>query len=99
MVVDDNAPIAVEDLAAGGENRQGFDAVAKGGFAVDFGIANLKIPEAGDQEYKDGDGKILEYGDFAGGELSVVPQRTWSFGELLFVPFGFDHLHKSVLLH
>ncbi len=76
MVVDDHAAVAIENLAARRDDGQRFDAVALGQLVVDLRVANLEVPEAGDQEEKDGNRYVLEYGDAPSGELGVVAQSA-----------------------
>ena len=44
-------------------------------FLVDLRVANLQIPEAGDQKQKNGDGGVLENRDLLRGELRIVAQQ------------------------
>jgi hypothetical protein len=50
VVVDDHAPVAVEDLAAGGQDRLRFDAVALGALVIEFRVADLQVPEPRDEK-------------------------------------------------
>src|SRR5579864_1829005 len=84
MIVDDHAAVAVQDFAARSKHRDGLDAVLHGAFLVERGITDLQIPEAGDQEQKDRDHKVLEESDFAGRELAVVAQKLIGRNLLMF---------------
>ena len=55
LVVDDHAPVAVEDLAARRQDRRALDAVSLRRFAVDVRIFYLQFPEARDQKNKNSD--------------------------------------------
>src|SRR5579864_6356573 len=46
VVIDDDAAVTVEDFAARSGDGELFDAIALGEVAVDFGLLNLKLPEA-----------------------------------------------------
>ena len=69
-----HAAIAVEDLAARGLDGELLDAIALGRFAVHFGLLDLQLPEAGDEEQEDADGEILERSHFARGEAGIVAE-------------------------
>ena len=60
LVIDDDPAIAIENLAARRENRRALDAVALRRFTVHVRILNLQLPEAGNQENKDGNGQVLK---------------------------------------
>ena len=83
MIVDDDATVAVQDAAAGGQNRHGFDAVLLGALIVELRILNLQPPEAGNQEEKDEDRGVLKDGDLASRKASVIAQRGF-VGNTLF---------------
>ena len=71
MVVDDDAAVAIENFAARSGDGQLLDAIAFGLLVIDLGVLDLQVPEAGDQKKEDEYAGVLEYGDFASGELDV----------------------------
>src|SRR5262249_7424490 len=71
MIVDDDASVAIENLPAGGQDRNRLDAVLFGPLLVNLRIPDLKVPETGDQEQENPDHQVLEKRDFAGGEFRV----------------------------
>ena len=75
MIVDDHAAIAIQNLAARRQHRNRLDAVLERPLLINLGIANLQVPEAGDQEQKDGDGDVLKECDLLRGELRIVAQK------------------------
>ena len=76
VVVDDHAPIAVQDLPSRRGHRQRLDAVAIGLLAVELRVAHLQLPESRDQIQKHGHGQVLKHHDPRAGELRIVaPQR------------------------
>jgi hypothetical protein len=84
MVVDDHPSVAVQDFAARSQHRNRLDAVLQSAFLVDLRVANLQVPEAGDQEQKDADGQVLKEGDLLRRELRVVAQKLVRGGLLVF---------------
>ena len=76
VVIDDHAAFAIENLAARGEDRDGFDAVALGLLVVDFGAFDLQPPEPGDQEQKNANCGVLKKRDLAGGASEVVSAQA-----------------------
>ena len=75
MVVHDHPPVAVQDFTARGQDRNGFDAVLQRALLVDFRVANLQVPKAGDQEQKDGHGHVLKERDLGRGDFGIVAQQ------------------------
>ena len=82
MIIDDHAAIPVEDLAARGDDRDGFDAIELGALTVKIRIANLDAPEAGDQKQKDAHRQILKESDLFTGQLGIVTY-DWLVGNSL----------------
>ena len=81
LVVDDDPAVPVEDLSAGGQNRQRLHAVAQRGVAVELGVLDLQLPEARDQENDDRYGDILEERNLARRELRARSKPVVSFTE------------------
>jgi hypothetical protein len=73
-VVDDDATVAVQDAAAGSDQRRGFYAVSLRAFVIDLRILNLQTPETGNEHKENTDGAVLKNGDFARREIGVVAQ-------------------------
>ena len=76
MVVDDDASVAVENSAAWGWYGKLLDSIALSGFAVNFRLLDLQLPEPGDQEEKDPDRKVLKSRHFTGGETGIVTGKV-----------------------
>ena len=79
MIVNDHAPVTVENPTARSQHRDRLDAVVQCPFVVNFGILDLKLPEAGDQKQEDDDGSVLEDSDLPRGEVGVIAQG-WLVG-------------------
>ncbi len=75
VIVDDHAPVAIQNLAARREHRNGLDAVFERALLINLRIADLQVPKAGDQEQKDGDGGVLKKCDLLRRELRIVAQK------------------------
>src|SRR5262249_41980562 len=74
VAVDDDAAIAIENLAAGCSDGLRLNMVTLGQLVVHLRILDLQGPETGDEKEEDGDAGVLEDGDLAGCELGVVAQ-------------------------
>ncbi len=75
MIVDDHAAVAIENLAARRQHRNRLDAVLQRPLLINLRIADLQVPEAGDQEQKYGDGGVLKKRDLLRGEFRIVAQK------------------------
>src|ERR1700733_14655574 len=75
MIVDDHPPVAIQDFAARGQDGNRLDAVLQSAFLVDLRVANLQVPEAGDQKQEDGHGGVLKECDLRRRELGIVAQE------------------------
>src|ERR1051325_1963640 len=77
MVINNDPAVTVENPAARSRNRELFDPIAFGGFAIEFGLLNLQLPEAGDQKNENAYREILKRGHFARGETWIVASDPW----------------------
>src|SRR6185437_3498366 len=77
VIIDDGASVAVANTAAGSGNRHALHAILQRLFVVDLRVFDLQFPEAGDEEEEDGNGAVLEDGNFPGRETSIVVQRRF----------------------
>jgi len=83
VVVNDNASIAVEDLAAGRDDGQALDAVLEGKFGVAALLFNLQLPKAADEEQEDGYRGVLESRNFGSGETGAFLAHGTGFAKTL----------------
>src|SRR5580658_382115 len=96
MIVDDHPSVAIQNLSARREHGDGFNAVLERALLINFRIANLQIPEAGDQEQEYGDGGVLKKSDLLRRELCIVAQQR--VGRTLIVLARDVKFHFSRLL-
>ncbi len=75
MIVNNHAPVAIQNAPPRTGDGHGFDAVLLCPFTIEFRILDLQPPEAGNQKQEDDDGGVLEDGDFARREPRIVAQR------------------------
>src|SRR5437868_1966817 len=75
MVVNDDAPVTIQDFTPGRNNGHGFDSVALGKLAVELGVTYLQVPEPRNQEQENDDRSVLKNGNPPGGEFWIVSQR------------------------
>ena len=88
LIVDNDAPVAVQNLAARRKNRRAFDSIVLGRLTVDVRVLHLQRPEARNQKNEDPDRQVLENRNFARSFLGIVAEViliAQAFGvELLF---------------
>ena len=75
VVIDDHAPVAVENAAARRQQRHRLDAVLLRALVIELRILHLQLPKPGNQEKEDAHGGVLENGDLTGREASIIAQR------------------------
>src|SRR5579883_116631 len=97
MVIHYDAAIAVQNLAARRQHRDGFDAVLHGAFLVERRIAHLQVPKSGDQEQENADHEVLEERDLAGRKLTVVVQKVVRSDLLMVAVFPQFHRRSKAL--
>src|SRR5579864_4098023 len=93
MVIDDHAPVAVENAAARRQQGHRLDAILLRALVVELRILHLQLPKPGNQEEEDAHCSVLEDGYLTGREAGIVAQRGF-IGELYFrimVNRGQDH--------
>jgi hypothetical protein len=91
-IIDDDPAVAVENLPARSEQRDGLDAIALSQLTIYFVVADLQNPEAREQKQEYGHGRILERGNAAQGETGIVAEQA--AGRLLWTPaIGFKRSH------
>ncbi len=75
MIVDDDAAIPVEDLAARSKEGDCLDTIPLGELAIHFVILNLQPPEPGEQHHTNADRDVLKNRDSSECEASVIAQQ------------------------
>src|SRR5437773_11377481 len=88
VIVDDHAPVAIENLSPWRDDRDGLDPVGLGALAIDIGIANLQIPKPGDEKNENPHDSVLEKGDLFTREFGIVPKDRLVWNALRLI--GFD---------
>jgi len=69
VVVDEEAALAVEELAAGGEDGDFADTICFGERAETFGVEHLEAPESGEEDGEDKRDEVLGGVELADGQL------------------------------
>jgi hypothetical protein len=80
VVVDEEAAIPVEELAAGGKDGDFTDPVGFGERAEAFGVEHLKAPKAGEEDGEDKCHEILCGVEFADGQLLGLAEGASGLG-------------------
>ena len=73
VIVDNDAPIAIQNFSTRRRQRKRFDAVPLSRFVIKALVLHLQLPEARGKKYKNGYDAILNKRDFAGREFRIVP--------------------------
>src|SRR6516162_7049354 len=93
MIVHNHTAIAVENAAAGGQDRHGLDAVLLRTLVVKLGILYLKFPETPNQKQKNAYTGVLENRNSSGCKPRVIATRrpTWGLHFAVRLDRGQDH--------
>src|SRR5439155_7865757 len=75
IVIDDDAPVAIQDAPSRRQHGDGLDAVGLRALVVEFRTLDLQLPESRDQEEEYDYCSVLKDGDLARRNVRIVAKR------------------------